>query len=148
MGIGGDARFGESCRSLRGRLAAPARDKNVPARVIMKTYHPFSESLKASEPVNGGEAEGNCFVARRGGKQPEAKEQSQRPLNSIRRMSVASLRATGEACAKREPEDRDRPESDDSGTDMRGWSENVLKEICVSGESCAERPCRGRRLPR
>ena len=67
------------------------------SRVIMNTYHPVSENLNAPEPGNGGESEGNCVATKRGGKQPDAKEQSQTPVNSIRRLSTASLRETGEA---------------------------------------------------
>ncbi len=105
----------------------------------MKTYHPVSENLNASEPVNGGEAEGNCVAVRRGGEKPEAKEQSQTQVNSIRRLSAASLLGNGEACAKRETSTRDRPENGDGVADRCGWSENALKEICASGEICVER---------
>ena len=65
----------------------------------MTTYNPISENLIATEPGNGGEAKGNCVAVRRGGKQPNAKEQSQTYVNSIRYVSVASLRVTGEGCA-------------------------------------------------
>ena len=73
------------------------REQDAPASVIMTTYNPVSVNLNATEPRNGGEAEGNCVAARRGGKQPDAKEQSQIPVNSIRYLSVASLLANGEA---------------------------------------------------
>lgn len=63
------------------------------ASVIMTTYNLFSVNLNATKPSSGGEAEGNCVAARRGGNQPEAKEQSQIPVNSIRYLSVASLLA-------------------------------------------------------
>ena len=106
----------------------------------MKTYHPVSENLNASEPVNGGEAEGNCVAVRRGGEKPEAKEQSQIPVNSIRRQCAASLLVDSEACAKREPSIRDRPANGDEGAHWCGWSENAPKEICQSGEICVERP--------
>ena len=105
----------------------------------MKTYHPVSENLNASEPVNGGEAEGNCVAVRRGGEKPEAKEQSQITVNSIRRQCAASLLVDSEACAKREPSIRDRPANGNEGAHWCGWSENAPKEICESGEICMER---------
>ena len=105
----------------------------------MKTYPPVSENLNISEPVNGDEAEGNCVAARRGGEKPEAKEQSQIPVNSIRRRTAASLLGTGEACAKHETSTRDRPENGDDVAARCGWSENALKEICESGEICVGR---------
>jgi len=105
----------------------------------MKTYNPVSENLNATEPGNGGEAEGNCVAARRGGEQPDAKEQSQTQVNPIRRMSVASLLVSGEACAQHEPESRDCPANGDSGADKRGWGGNAPKEVCLSGESCPDR---------
>jgi hypothetical protein len=108
-------------------------------RVIMTTYDPVSENLAATEPGTGGEAEGNCVAARRGGKQPEAKEQSQRQLNSIRCEFAASLRGTGEACEKSNPSSRHRPANARDGANWHGWSENAPKEVCVSGESCADR---------
>jgi hypothetical protein len=108
-------------------------------RVIMTTYDPVSENLAATEPGTGGEAEGNCVAARRGGKQPEAKEQSQRQLNSIRCEFAASLRGTGEACGKSNPSSRHRPANARDGANWHGWSENAPKEVCVSGESCADR---------
>ena len=63
--------------------------------VIMNTYNPVSENLNSTKPSNGGEAEGNCVVVRRGGKQPDAKEQSQIVMNSIRCLSLASLPVNG-----------------------------------------------------
>ena len=97
-----------SCFSKGGRVSKPAScsglaDRNVHSRVTMTTYNPISENLIATEPENGGEAKGNCVVVRRGGKQPRTKEQSQIQVNSIRYLSAASLRATGEACAERNP---------------------------------------------
>jgi len=65
------------------------------ARVIMTIDNPISANLNATEPVTGGEAEGNCVAVRRGGKQPEAKEQSQMQVNSIRYTRTASLLANG-----------------------------------------------------
>jgi hypothetical protein len=107
--------------------------------VIMKTYKPVSESLNATEPDNGGEAEGNCVAARRGGEQPDAKEQSQTKVNSIRHVSAASLLASGEACAKRESRSREEPGIGDLDADGCGWSGNVAKGVCLSGESCTDR---------
>jgi RNA-directed DNA polymerase len=112
-------------------------------RVIMKAYHPVSESLNATGPESGGEAEGNCVAARRGGEQPDAKEQSQTKVNSIRRTSAASLRGSGEACAKRDVRSRQRPGNDDLMADERGWSGNVSKEVWLKGESCADRTDEG-----
>ena len=71
------------------------------ASVIMTRYNPISVNLKATKSETGGEAEGNCVAAKRGGKQPKAKEQSQPQVNSIQLLYSASLLATGEACAKR-----------------------------------------------
>jgi RNA-directed DNA polymerase len=105
----------------------------------MNLYHPVSESLNTTEPVNGGEAEGNCVAVRRGGEQPDAKEQSQTKVNSIRRASAASLLANGEACAKRDTGSRQGPESDDPVADVCGWSGNVRKEVWLNGENCADR---------
>lgn len=102
----------------------------------MNIYRPVSESLNATEPVNGGGAKGNCVAVRRGGKQPAAKGQSQIPVNSIRCLSVASLRGIGEACAKREHSPCHRPEVVELCALRHGWSENVLKEIYANGESC------------
>jgi hypothetical protein len=72
--------------------------QDAAASVIMNPYHPVSESLNATEPVNGGEAEGNCVAVRRGGEQPDAKEQSQTKVNSM--FVVAPL---GTACVCGEP---------------------------------------------
>jgi hypothetical protein len=107
--------------------------------VIMNTYNPVSENLNAIEPGSGGEAKGNCVAARRGGKQPAAKEQSQTDVNSIRCLSVASLPVKGEACIKGDPCPQHPPVIVEHGTDRYGWSGNVTKEICVSGESCMGR---------
>ena len=108
-------------------------------RVIMTTYDPVSEKLTATEPGSGGEADGNCVAVRWGGKQPEAKEQSQTKVNSIRCEFAASLRWAGEACEKSNPSLRHRPASVKAGANWHDWSENVPKEVCVSGESCADR---------
>ena len=105
----------------------------------MTTYNPVSENLTATEPGSGGEAEGNCVAARRGGEQPDAKEQSQMQVNSIRCQCAASLLGVGEACVERDLSRRDRPENVKDGAYWHGWSENVPKEVCVNGESCAER---------
>jgi len=116
--------------------------ESVP-RVIMTTYKPVSENLPAPKPETGGEAEGNCVVARRCGKQPEAKEQSQTQVNSIQLMYAASLRGNGEACAKRNLDRCHLPEIGESRGCMGGWSENAPKEGCVSGESWRmDRQCR------
>ena len=143
----GEPTFLSVCCGLVGSLGCGCwggtHGLKAPARVIMKTYNPVSENLTATEPENGGKAEGNCVAVRQGGKQPDAKEQSQTKVNSIRRVSTASLRATGEACAKREPERREGPGSVDTGVDTRGWSGNAAKEICLNGESCPERSRRG-----
>ena len=57
-----------------------------------------SESLSPPETRNGRAAEGNCVIARWGGKQPEADLRSQTKVNPIRPITVASLLASGEAC--------------------------------------------------
>ena len=61
--------------------------KTIPAEletgVIMNAYNPVRENLNSTKPSNGGEAEGNCVVVRRGGKQPDAKEQSQIDRKSV-----------------------------------------------------------------
>lgn len=107
--------------------------------VIMNAYNPVSENLNSTKPSNGGEAEGNCVVVRRGGKQPDAKEQSQIVMNSIRCLSLASLPVNGEACAERDPCPWHPSVIAEYGADRYGWSENVRKDICVSGESCIGR---------
>jgi len=109
------------------------------ASVIMNIYNPVSENLNATEPVTGGEAEGNCVAARRGGKQPDAKEQSQTEVNSIRCSRTASLLANGEACAKHNPSLWHPPVNAERGVPGYGWSGNVPKEVYVSGESCTGR---------
>src|SRR5690606_19781027 len=109
----------------------------------MNPYHPVSENLNATEPETGGEAEGNCVVTRRGGEQPDAKEQSQTKVNWIRQLSAASLLAVGEACAERELKSRQIPGSDDFGAGNCGSSENVPKEIWLNGENCPDRTCGG-----
>ena len=83
--------------------------------------------------------EGNCVVVRRGGKQPGAKEQSQTQVNSIRCLSLASLRATGEACAKHDDSPSHPPVMAEQSSLLHGWSEDALKEVYVSGESCMSR---------
>ncbi len=105
----------------------------------MTTYSPVCVNQTATKPDTGGEAEGNCVAVRRGGKQPNAKEQSQIQVNSIQLMHSASLLATVEACAKRNPDRCHRPVIGESGGCMGGWSENALKDVCVSGESCMDR---------
>jgi len=105
----------------------------------MTIYNPISANLKATKPVNGGEADGNCVVARRGGKQPKAKEQSQTQVNSIQPWHAASLLATGEACAKRNLILWHLPVIGGSRACIGGWSENASKDVCVSGESCMGR---------
>ena len=112
---------------------------DAPARVIMTTYNPISENLIATEPGNGGEAKGNCVAVRRGGKQPGAKEQSQTVVNSIRCLRLASLRATGEACAPHNRSLWHPPVNAEQRNLMHDWSENASKEVCVSGESCMSR---------
>ena len=113
------------------------------ASVIMTIYNPVSENLNATEPENGGKAEGNCVSVRRGGKQPKAKEQSQMQVNSIRCVLMASLLANGEACAKRNLSGRDRPESVEDRINMYGWSGNARKEVYVNGESCIGKTVEG-----
>ncbi len=108
-------------------------------RVTMTIYNPISENLIATEPGNGGEANGNCVVVRRGGKQPGAKEQSQTYVNSIRCGRLASLRSTGEACAKHDDSPSHPPVRAWRSNLQHGWSENVPKEVYVSGESCMSR---------
>lgn len=105
----------------------------------MNPYHPVSENLTATEPEPGGEAEGNCVAARQGGKQPEAKGQSQTKVNWIRLLSAASLLGIGEACVERESESRQVPGNDDYDADNGGCSGNVTKEIWLNGESYPDR---------
>jgi hypothetical protein len=139
---GGESRAGNRARGIsaaRSSASCACHGGTPCPRVIMTTYDPVSENLAATEPGTGGEAEGNCVAARRGGKQPEAKEQSQRQLNSIRCEFAASLRGTGEACEKSNPSLRHRPANARDGANWHGWSENAPKEVCVSGESCADR---------
>ena len=56
-------------------------------------------------------AEGNCVVERRGGEQPEAKDQSinKTMMNSIRPDALASLHQNGEAKNGNRPGKRERP---------------------------------------
>ena len=105
----------------------------------MTIYIPVSANLTATEPDSGGEAEGNCVAVRRGGKQPDAKEQSQTQVNSIQPWHAASLLATGEACAKRNLVLWHRPVIGSTRACMGGWSENASKDVYVSGESCMGR---------
>ena len=105
----------------------------------MTIYNPISENLIATEPGNGGEAKGNCVAARLGGKQPGAKEQSQTQVNSIRWRRLASLRATGEACAKHDSVPSHPPVKVEQGNLLHDWSENAAKEVYVNGESCMGR---------
>ena len=105
----------------------------------MTTYNPISANLIATEPGNGGEAEGNCVAVRRGGKQPDAKEQSQTYVNSIRYLTTASLLANGEACAEHNLSLWHPPENMEHRVVRYGWSENAPKEVCVNGESCMVR---------
>ena len=107
---------------------------------------PVSANLNGTEPVSGVEAEGNCVAVRRGGKQPEAKEQSQMQMNSIRCAWLASLLASGEACAEHERSARGQPARAQLRNRVHGWSGNAAKEVYVNGESCGlrrwGRPCR------
>jgi hypothetical protein len=116
-----------------------AWELEAPASVIMTIYNPISENLIATEPGNGGEAKGNCVAARLGGKQPGAKEQSQTKVNSIRCRRLASLLANGEACAKHDGSPLHPPVRAERPNLQHGWSENVPKEVYVSGESCMSR---------
>lgn len=109
----------------------------------MTTYYPFSANLNAAEPGSGGEAEGNCVAARWGGKQPDARKQSQTQVNSIQPLHAASLWSTGEACAARNFVRRHLPAIGEAEACLGGWSENASKDVCVSGESCM-----GRQRPR
>ena len=111
----------------------------APTSVTMTPYTPISANLIATEPGNGGEANGNCVVVRRGGKQPGAKEQSQTQVNPIRCVSAASLLVNGEACAERNLSVWHPPVNAQSRAGMYGWGGNVSKEVCVSGESCMSR---------
>jgi hypothetical protein len=104
----------------------------------MTIYNPISANLKATKPDNGGEAEGNCVVVRRGGEQPKAKKQSQIQVNSIRFMSSASLLENGEACVKRDLCQLDHLVIIEHRDGMDGWSENASKDVYVNGESCVE----------
>ena len=108
------------------------------ASVIMTIYNPISATLKATKPDHGGEAEGNCVVARRGGEQPKAKKQSQIQVNSIRFMSSASLLAIGEACVKRDLCLLHYLVTAVHRDGMYGWSENASKDVYVNGESCMD----------
>ena len=103
------------------------------------TVNAISENLSSIKPVAGGEAEGNCVVVRRGGKQPNAKEQSQIQVNSIQLMPSASLLAIGEACVERNLECCHRLEIGVLRGCMCGWSGNVAKDVYVNGESCMDR---------
>ena len=107
--------------------------------MTMTIDNPVSENLNFTEPVTGDEAEGNCVVVRRGGKQPEANEQSQTDVNSIRCSRTASLLANGEASAQHNPCPWHPPVNVVQGVLVYGWSGNVLKEVYVSGESCIVR---------
>jgi hypothetical protein len=127
----------ESVDSTR-RVSSEKRQEAA-SSVIMTTYHPVSENLNATEPRNGGEAEGNCVTARWGGEQPEAKEQSQITVNSIRYLSVASLLESGEACAERDRCPWHPSVIVEHGAGRYGWSGNATKEVGVNGESCPAR---------
>lgn len=105
----------------------------------MTIDNPVSENLNATKPVTGGEAKGNCVVARRDGKQPAAKEQSKTPVNSIRCLSAASRRVNGEACAKSGRGPWHPPVNVEPRALRYGWSGRVSKEVYVNGESCAGR---------
>jgi len=112
-----------------------ASTQDACASVIMTIYHPVSVNLNATEPVPGGEAEGNCVAVRRGGKQPDAKERSQTEVNSIRCSRTASLLANGEACAEHNLRPWHPPANAERRVLGHGWSGNVPKEIYVNGES-------------
>ena len=107
--------------------------------MIMTIYNPISENLIATEPGNAGEAKGNCVAVRLGGKQPGAKEQSQTQVNSIRCRRLASLLATGEACAKHDDSPSHPPVMAEQSNLLHGWSGNAAKEVYVNGESCMSR---------
>ena len=119
------------------------RAEDGAARVTMTIYNPVSENLIATEPGNGGEANGNCVAARLGGKQPQAMEQSQTQVNSIRCRRLASLRANGQACSEHNRSPSHPPVTAEQRSLLHDWSENASKEVCVSGESCMSRYWRG-----
>ena len=109
----------------------------------MTIYIPVSENLTATEAGSGGEAKGNCVAARRGGKQPDAKEQSQTQVNSIQPVYAASLLDSGEACAQRNLVRSHLPLIGETRACKGGWSGNASKDVYVNGESCV-----GRQRPR
>ena len=115
------------------------RAEDGAARVTMTIYNPVSENLIATEPGNGGEANGNCVAARLGGKQPQAMKQSQTKVNSIRCWRLASLRAIGQACAQHNRSPSHPPVTAEQRSLLHDWSENASKEVYVSGESCMSR---------
>jgi hypothetical protein len=129
---------GASCSRLAA--ARDAMELEAPASVIMTIYNPFSANLNATKPEHGGEAERNCVVVRRGGKQLDAKKQSQISMNSIRCVSAASLLVNGEACAKRDLCPLHPLANTEHRVGMYGWSENASKDVYVNGESCLDRP--------
>jgi len=88
---------------------------------------PVSASLTATEPVTGGEAEGNCVAVRRGGEQPDAKEQSQTEVNSIRCSVTASQLASGEACVNHNLSPWHPPVIVAQRVTGHGWSGNAPK---------------------
>ena len=131
----------KSSRSFQLQVYTQNLEQDAPASVTMTTYIPISENLIATEPGNGGEANGNCVSVRAGGKQPQAMEQSQTYVNSIRCRRLASLRANGEACVKHDDSPSHPPVRAWRSNLQHGWSENVPKEVYVSGEICMDRQC-------
>ena len=123
-----------------GSKQRPAPQQSAVPNVTVTIYSPVSENLNFFEPVTGDEAEGNCVVVRRGGKQPKAKDRSQTDVNSIRCANVTSLLVSGEACAMmRDLNLWHPPVIIELRTFGHGWSGNVPKEVYVSGESCPGR---------
>ena len=91
-----------------------------------------SESLNPSADRKSVAAGGNCAAAMQGGEQPEAEVRSQigqrRPVNSIRPVRWASLRAMGEACrVSGEPRTAQGLSMLDRGRRKGSWSENARK---------------------
>ena len=75
--------FGRSPAAVRICSESRSAVKTAPS-VIITIYVPVSENRNFFAPFIGEEAEGNCVVAGRGGKQPKAKEWYQIQVNSIR----------------------------------------------------------------
>ena len=121
---------------------AAAGGRRLCACTYMKST---GESPSPPGASNGRAAEGNCVVARRGGKQPEVDPRSQTPVNPIRPAVAASLQANGEAC--RESGDRSGRHPS-SKVRMRAaggdWGGNAGKVSCGSMEICPGRKPRQR----